>query len=586
MRFSDDFLEELKFRNDIESVVSRYVALKPRGRMMVGLCPFHNEKTPSFTVYTDSQSYYCFGCGAGGDCVTFIKTAENLDYAEAVRYLAERCGMSLPIDGFDDTVGRQRQRIYEANRLAARLFFSALQSPAGQKAREYLDRRGLSEETRKKFGLGYAPDTWDALVKHLKISGFGEDELFMAALARKTKNGGCIDLFRNRLMFPVIDLRGNVIAFSGRVLDDSLPKYINSPETAVYQKSRVLYALNLAKNNNNRRLILCEGNMDVIALHQAGFTNAVAAMGTAFTQGHAKLLSSYADEVLLAFDADEAGQKAVSKVMSVLASTTLRAKVIKMTGGKDPDEIIRKHGAERMRGILEGAVNETEFRLAGAAAGIDLGSPDGKRTYLASAVNILASINNAIERDIYITKISSELGVSKEAIGAEVAREIKIRQKYARGEEFAAAQKNISGHPKLTSDIKAHSPKIKLAEENLIRSLIRSPDFCEKINAVLQPEDFFTDIHRDIFYAVTELIRAGRSIDISSLSGELDDGGMSVLSRLINDRSVLTGSLGECLDYVNALKEEKTKRNKTDPGSMPDEEFLKYIRDKGEKNEN
>lgn len=580
MRFSDEFLDELRLRNDIQSVIAPYVTLKSAGRTMLGLCPFHNEKTPSFTVYLDNQSYYCFGCGAGGDCITFIKAAENLDYAEAVRYLAEKSGMALPVDSYDDTLSRLRHRIYEMNRAAARFYYATLTAPSGEKAQAYVLKRGLTPETCKKFGIGYAPDDWSALVRHLKNSGFSEEEMLTASLARKSKNGGLngrlYDVFRNRLMFPVIDLRGNVIAFSGRVFDDAdptAPKYINSPETLVYKKSQVLYALNFAKNNNDKKLILCEGNMDVIALHQAGFTNAVAAMGTSFTSSHAKLLATYADEVLLAYDGDAAGQKAINKVISILETTHIKTKVIKMVGGKDPDEIIRTHGKERMRDILNGAVNDTEFRLSQAAIGLDLTTPDGKVTYLNNSIAVLASLRNPMERDIYITKISSDLDVLKPAISEMVEKEIKQRKKHNDKTIFTDIQKQITGHPNIAGAEKAFNAKTKRAEESLIRSILQNPDFCKKLEPFINPGLFFSEIHKNLYFNIAQKIKEHQKIELTYLAGELSDTEMSVLARLANDKTLLSNTLQECMDCIAALKAEKGKTSSPNIVELDDEGF-------------
>lgn len=581
MRFTEDFLDELRFRNDIQSIISPYVSLKSRGRIMVGLCPFHNEKTPSFTVYIDSNSYYCFGCGAGGDCITFIKTAENLDYVEAVKFLADRSGLSLPVDGYDDTIGRVRHRMYEMNRAAARFFYSCLMSKEGRAAQEYVLMRGILPETCKKFGIGFAPNSWDALLKHLKSLGFAEDELIAASLIRKSEKGSCYDVFRNRLIFPVIDLRGNVIAFTGRLFEDgqaSAPKYINSPESLIYKKSQVLYGLNIAKNNNDKKLILCEGNMDVIALHQAGFTNAVAAMGTSFTSAHGSLIAKYADEVLLAYDSDAAGQTAILKVINILEKTTVKTKVIKMVGGKDPDEIIKKHGKERMRDILNGAVNDTEFRLMQAAEGLDTSSPDGKLRFTDEAIKIIASLGNPIERDIYITKISSDLDILKEALELRVKSALKQRKKYTDKAKFADVQRQISGHPNITPDEKAHSAKTKLAEETLIRSILQNPDFAKKIENYVKPELFFSDLHKRLYFKIAEKIKNNQKIELSYFAEELSDTEMSVLARLLNDTSALSNTLHECQDCLEALKFEKDKLERPKPSELDDDDIRQLFK--------
>ena len=349
MKISERFIQELLEKVDIEQVVSPYVNLKRRGKTLVGLCPFHNEKTPSFTVYPESHSFYCFGCGAGGDVISFVRRMENLDYVEAVKSVAQLAGVSMPEDGYDDSLSKQRMRLLGANREAARFFNACLFEPENRHALDYFLNRGLTVNTIRRFGLGYAPDDWRRLINHLREKGYTEQELVLANLARRSdKNGKAnyYDNFRNRVMFPIIDLRGNVIAFGGRVMDDSKPKYINTSDTPVYKKSNGVFALNFAKNANDNKLILVEGYMDVIALHQAGFTNAVACLGTAFTSEQANLLSRYADEIMICYDNDGAGKQATERALAVLGKTGLKLRVVQMTGGKDADEIIRKHGKE------------------------------------------------------------------------------------------------------------------------------------------------------------------------------------------------------------------------------------------------
>ena len=356
MALSDSFLQELKMKTDIEDVISTYVTLKRRGATLVGLCPFHNEKTPSFTVYPATQSFYCFGCGAGGDAITFLKKIENLDYLDAVKTLAQRAGLQMPQEGFDDSLSKRRRRILEMNREAARFYHSVLLSPEGKVGYDYYIGRALSAATINHFGLGFAPNQWDALLKHMRAKGYQPAELVDAGLARKGQKG-YYDNFRNRVMTPIIDVRGNVIAFGGRVLDDSKPKYINTGDTLVYKKTNELFALNFAKDSKEDALILCEGYMDVIAMHQAGFTNAVAGCGTALTTEQVRLISRYAKEVILTYDADEAGQKALQKAMTLFDQTDVKVRIPALVGGKDPDEIIRTYGRDKFKGMLEGASN-------------------------------------------------------------------------------------------------------------------------------------------------------------------------------------------------------------------------------------
>ncbi|MEG2720369.1 MAG: DNA primase, partial [Oscillospiraceae bacterium] len=423
MALSDDFLSEIRMRADVENIISSYVTLKRKGKILSGLCPFHNEKTPSFTVYPETQSYYCFGCGAGGDVITFIRDIENLDYIEAAKFLADRVGLALPQDNFDNGLSKKRTLIYEANREVARFFNAQLYEKNGRDAIEYFYNRKLSDSTIRKFGLGYAPDTWDSLLKHMKDKGFSEQLLYEANLIRlsvKNEKKHYYDSFKNRVMFPIVDLRGNVVAFGGRVLDDTKPKYLNTNDTLVYKKGNELFALNIAKKTKAESIILCEGYMDVIALHQAGFNNAVAGLGTALTEEQAHLLSRYTSEVVICYDSDEAGQKAAKKAISIFSKTTLRIKVIQMQGGKDPDDIIKKFGAERFKNLIDGASNDIEYKLLREREKFDVNVSDGKLNFLKAAAIVLSELKSPLEIEIYANKLSSELGVNKDAILAQV----------------------------------------------------------------------------------------------------------------------------------------------------------------------
>lgn len=578
MRFSDTFLNDLRSKIDIEDLIARYAEVRGRGRTPVCLCPFHNEKTPSFVIYKDTQSYYCFGCGAGGDAITFIRSIENLDYTEAVRFLCERTGTDFPNDPVDDELTRQRRRCYEANREAARFFHAQLSQPHAQQAREYLQKRALTKETVVRFGLGYAPDSWDALLKHLRSKGFSDNELILYDLARRTAKGSCIDAFRNRLIFPIIDLRGNVIAFGGRVLDDSKPKYLNTSDTIVYKKSQALYALNFAKNGNNDRLILCEGYMDVISLHQAGFTQAVAGLGTAFTPEQAKLLSRYCTELLVCFDSDEAGIKATQRARKILADTDVKLRVVRMVGGKDPDEIIKKYGKERMREILEGAVNETEFALQSAKARFDVETADGKVGYLNEAVAILAAIPNAVKRDVYITQLAGELQVSKAAIEAQVA---KIYRKTRKSEEkavFGNAVKHLKGEdmPSPNPD-KRRWPRAVKAEEHLLAALMANPVYLRKFSSRLQEDVFLTDFNKRIFRAICGKINNNLSLMPSSFSDEFDEKSTAYISMLLALSAQVGTTEHSFSDYLAILAQEKTKAMRSESGPLTDADFLARI---------
>ena len=519
----EDIINEIKYRNDIETAVSQYVNLKRRGKNLVGLCPFHSEKTPSFTVYPENGSFYCFGCGAGGDVFTFTGLIENLDYIESVKLLAERSGVSLPQDGYDDSMQKLKNTIYDINRDTARFFHSYLMSPDGKWALDYLYGRGLTLKTIKHFGLGAAPDSWDALIKHLKSKGYRESDMIAANVVGKSQRGSLYDRFRKRVMFPIINIRGNIIAFSGRAMpgeDKQGGKYVNTADTPVYKKSANLFGMNFAKNACAERVILVEGNMDVISLHQAGFTNTVAPLGTAFTTEQANLLARYTKEIVLMLDADAAGQKAIKRATELLQNTGLSVRVVVIPDGKDPDEYIKKNGADRFSALLSGAVSDMEYKLLTAAAGIDLASDDGRLKYLATAAEIIAEDEDIMARDVYIGKMCEKYGVSRTALTAKVEE---IRRKNRRIKK----QKEITDiiRPKFTKDDinpeRRSSPKGTAAEETLIAVLLKHPDLYKKAKSELPPEKMITSLNRRIYEIIIEALDSGRTLDISLFAQRL-----------------------------------------------------------------
>lgn len=519
----EDIINEIKYRNDIETAVSQYVNLKRRGKNLVGLCPFHSEKTPSFTVYPENGSFYCFGCGAGGDVFTFTGLIENLDYIESVKLLAERSGVALPQDGYDDSMQKLKNTIYDINRDTARFFHSYLMSPDGKWALDYLYGRGLTLKTIKHFGLGAAPDSWDALIKHLKSKGYRESDMIAANVVGKSQRGSLYDRFRKRVMFPIINIRGNIIAFSGRAMpgeDKQGGKYVNTADTPVYKKSANLFGMNFAKNACAERVILVEGNMDVISLHQAGFTNTVAPLGTAFTTEQANLLARYTKEIVLMLDADAAGQKAIKRATELLQNTGLSVRVVVIPDGKDPDEYIKKNGADRFSALLSGAVSDMEYKLLTAAAGIDLASDDGRLKYLAAAAEIIAEDEDIMARDVYIGKMCEKYGVSRTALTAKVEE---IRRKNRRIKK----QKEITDiiRPKFTKDDinpeRRSSPKGTAAEETLIAVLLKHPDLYKKAKSELPPEKMITSLNRRIYEIIIEALDSGRMLDISLFAQRL-----------------------------------------------------------------
>lgn len=584
MKINERFIQELQERIDIEDVISSYVNLKRRGKTLVGLCPFHNEKTPSFTVYPESRSFYCFGCGAGGDVISFVRRMDNLDYVEAVKSLAQAAGMSMPEDGYDDTMAKRRMRLLAANREAARFFNTCLNAPENRFALDYFLKRGLAPSTIRRFGLGYAPDSWHTLTEHLHSKGFTYEEMVLANLARRSdKNGksNYYDNFRNRVMFPIIDLRGNVIAFGGRVMDDSKPKYINTSDTPVYKKSNGVFALNFAKNANENKLLLVEGYMDVIALHQAGFTNAIACLGTAFTSEQANLLSRYAEEIIICYDNDGAGREATQRALGVLGKTGLKLRVVTMSGGKDADEIIRTYGKERFAELLGTAANKTEYRLLQEKEKYNINTDDGKLRFLTAAAAVLAQCG-AVECDIYSTRLSNELGVSKDSINAQI-RSAKIKQrrndeakKKRESEAFIERSFSDKNNPQRAANIRAAR-----AEETLIASLVRNPDFYEKLKDGFSPSDFVTDFNRRIAECLFDKLEQGLTPDISLFSSDFTPEEMGSVQKIFMSASQLSNTVRECEDCIEVLRGEKEQKQKpTDVASLSDEEYLKLFNKK------
>ena len=582
MKISERFIQELQDKVDIESVISSSISLKRRGKTLVGLCPFHNEKTPSFTVYPESNSFYCFGCGAGGDVITFVRRMENLDYIEAVKAVAQMAGVAMPEDGYDDTLSKQRVRLLAANREAARFFNSCLNDPKNRDALDYFLKRGLSKNTITKFGLGYAPNEWRALINHMKSKGFTEHELVLANLARRSDKDGktnYYDNFRNRVMFPIIDLRGNVIAFGGRVMDDSKPKYINTSDTLVYKKSNGVFALNFAKNANEGKIILVEGYMDVIALHQAGFTNAIACLGTAFTNEQANLLSRYADEVIICYDNDGAGKAATEKALGILGKTGLKLRVVTMAGGKDADEIIRKHGKERFADLLKEASNKTEYKLLEERNKYNLATDDGKLRFLMAASQVLAGCGS-IEREIYATRLSNELGVSAESIKAQInsaasklrrADEAKKRQQT---DAMLAKSFEDKNNPERAANLRAAK-----AEETLIASFLRNPDFYYKLKDKISHGDFITAFNKRIMESLEKGLDAGLEPSLSLFSADFTPEEMDSVTRIFHSSGSLSNTLKECEDCIAVLRDKSTPKI-TDTTSMSDEAYLSLFKKK------
>ena len=567
MAIPEDVINEIKYRNEIETTISQYVNLKRRGKNLVGLCPFHSEKTPSFTVYPESSSFYCFGCGVGGDVFTFTGLMENLDYIESVKLLAERSGVTLPQDGYDDSMQRLKNTVYDINRETARFYHKHLMSAEGRWALDYYLGRGLTLSTIKHFGLGAAPDSWDALLKHLKEKGFSIEDMLAANVISKSQRGTYFDRFRKRYMFPIINIRGNVIAFSGRAVPEEEKqggKYVNTADTPVFKKSQNLFGINFAKNHCSERVILVEGNMDVISLHQAGFENAVAPLGTSFTSEQVNLLARYTKEIVLMLDADAAGQKALMRASQLLENTGLSVRVVVVPDGKDPDEFIKKNGPERFKALLEGAVSDIEYKLLMAAGGIDTNSDDGRLKYLAAAAEIIASEDDIMTRDIYIGRLCEKYGVSRTALTAKVDELRRRNNRYKQKKEI-----NDIVRPKLTkNDInpeRRRSVKGTSAEETLLAVLLQHPDFYAEAKQRLEPEKMITSLNRRIYETVIEALDGGKTLDISLFAQKLLPAELGYLVSLQNGDKAGKNAKQVLKDCIEVILEEdillKTAQN-------------------------
>lgn len=574
MALSDSFLQELKMKTDIEDVISTYVTLKRRGATLVGLCPFHNEKTPSFTVYPATQSFYCFGCGAGGDAITFLKKIENLDYLDAVKTLAQRAGLQMPQEGFDDSLSKRRRRILEMNREAARFYHSVLLSPEGKVGYDYYIGRALSAATINHFGLGFAPNQWDALLKHMRAKGYQPAELVDAGLARKGQKG-YYDNFRNRVMTPIIDVRGNVIAFGGRVLDDSKPKYINTGDTLVYKKTNELFALNFAKDSKEDALILCEGYMDVIAMHQAGFTNAVAGCGTALTTEQVRLISRYAKEVILTYDADEAGQKALQKAMTLFDQTDVKVRIPALVGGKDPDEIIRTYGRDKFKGMLEGASNETEFRLLALRRQYNLATTQGKIDFIGGALQILATLP-PVEQDLYVSRLSEELGVERQNMKVQLQDLVDRQGNRKEKREFKRiVQENMRKTARETMATDASLRKLR-AEDRLISLLLRYPD-CSRLCKDFDPQWLTPGFAQRVFTLILQRLENGDGTELMDLRDRLTDDEMGRLSGIIARGGESADAKQEFSDCLQTIRAEQQKKQES-AAELDDQAFRDLFR--------
>lgn len=505
---SQSVIDELLLRNDIESLIGGYISLKRAGSRLKGLCPFHNEKTPSFTVYPADNSFYCFGCGIGGNAITFIRQIEHLDYPDAIEFLAKRAGIELTFDDKKDyrpTPKIKKERFFQMNVDAARFFNNMLlhdESPKARAALKYFtEERGLSISTIKHFGLGYAPDGYDVLQKYMYKKGYTREELFEGFLASKSEKGNYYDTFRNRVMFPIIDVIGNVIAFGGRVMDDSKPKYRNTMDTPVFKKSRNLFALNFAKQYCKDEIILCEGYMDVIALHASGFNNAVATLGTAITSEQARLMKQYTNKVLISYDADEAGQKATQRAIKILGEVGLQVGVIKVPGAKDPDEYIKAYGKEKFARVIEASKSQFEYNLDTVLSKYDINLPQDKINALAELEKMISAVYSKAERDIYIQTVAKTFSVDQRSIRDDVERIARRNLYNQKKKESEQLKQDAAGFSDRVNPDYAKAPAVANNEENVLGLLIYFPEHRKKVfsEGLLSEENFFTEFNGRVF---------------------------------------------------------------------------------------
>ena len=543
MAFPPAFLDELNARNPIEDVVGQYVALTRRGSNLFGLCPFHGEKTPSFSVAPEKGIFYCFGCHKGGGVVNFIMEIENLTYGDAVRFLAKRAGLEVPDDGAYQSQYKKKERLWALCRAAAQFYHAQLKTPAGEEARAYLQKRGVSGQTVTRFGLGYSPNRWTALLDVMTAKGYTKEELLEAGLLSQNRDKGTLyDRFRNRLMFPIIDVRGNVIGFGGRVMDDSTPKYLNSPETIIFNKRRNLFAMNVVKKSKREFIILTEGYMDAIALHQYGFDCAVASLGTSLTQEHADMLSKYTDELVLTYDGDEAGQNATQRAIPMLERTGLRVRILRMRGAKDPDEFLKKYGADRFRLLLEGCENQAEYRCRCALTS----RRTSRRWSLPS-------------RPPPLSRASARRWSARSTARVPPRRQEK-REETRREMDPAAAVQPFQ------RELRYDNVRSAVAEEGLLRMLFREPALLAQTEG-LTAEDFSVPLFGRVYAALRERWQNDLAITPAALADSLSPAEMAHLTAVLQKQEPPLSETA-LADYLRILREERAKARVSDASDL------------------
>ena len=560
MAIPDRFLDELIARIDIVDLVSESVRLTKKGRNYWGLCPFHSEKTPSFSVSADKQIYKCFGCGKGGGAINFVMELDNLPFRDAVALLAKRAGLEVPDSGSSAGAKERREKLLTINKQAARTFHRWLYAPEGADGLAYLQRRGLSRRTLTSFGLGFAPNRWDALIQELGQQGYDKRDLLDAGLAVSNQDGRIYDRFRNRVMFPIIDIRGEVIGFGGRVMDDSTPKYLNSPDTPVYNKSRNVFALNIAKKSKAGRVILTEGYMDTISLHQAGFDSAVASLGTALTPEHAQLLSRYFPEAIIAYDGDGAGVSATQRAIPLLERAGMKVRVLRVTGAKDPDEFIKQFGRDAFLRLLDQSENQVDYRLEQIRKKYDLSDDSQKVGFLQEAAQLLSSLPSAVEREIYGRHAAETAGVSPEAVAQEVKKAFQRRlRKEQKQQERRDLTPAIQLQPK-SRGLRYENIRSARAEEGVLRLLLLDPSLHRELTQ-LRPEEFSSPLLGKAYALLLRRAEDGLSTQLSLLAGELTGEEMDHLTQVASSPESMANSRQSLAEYIAVIRAEAIKRS-------------------------
>ena len=578
-----EYIEELTRRTDIVELVGSYVQLKRKGRLYGGLCPFHSEKSPSFYVYPDTQSFYCFGCGAGGDAITFAKKINSIDYPEAVKMLAARAGMPEPQE--DDKTGRMRSRILSMNKEAARFFHACLNSTVeeARQARAYWRRRGLDDKTIVRFGLGYAPNDGQALYQFLRDKGYNQQELDASGLFKRSPSGRIYCLFWKRVMTPIFDLRGNIIAFGGRVLDDSKPKYVNSPETLVYHKSDTVFALQIAKRSASRRFVLCEGYMDVISMQQAGIDTAVCACGTALTPDQVRLISEYADEVILSYDSDEAGQKATLRSLELFRNSPVKVGVLQIPGAKDPDEYIKKYGAERFKALLDGVGNALDFRLGRLRSQYDLSQDAQRLEYVKQAVDLLAERSSPTEQEVYAGRLAEETNISKTAIMTQLETAVKRVGSKRRYEKKKAVLQSGEMNQIKVSYTAGGSQALGIvsAQQRLLAAILREPQYMDLVKDQLTAEQFIQPQQKELYEAMLRCREQGVEISLTALHAFAGEEALNELSHLAAQSSDVNCTPDDIRLYLDRIARGMPVASKA--AGMTNEELSSYFQSMREK---